>query len=103
MCPVTAGIMLFLSGGQAGDCTTLRESASDKRRKRMNPHRQRSRALVTAKLLLAASGFFAIWILRSMPWWFLAISFVTVSVFAADAVKGYVRERSADVPPEPMP
>lgn len=43
------------------------------------------------KLALAVIGFASIWVLRAFPWWFLAFSAFTVSLFAIEAIRNYRR------------
>jgi hypothetical protein len=48
---------------------------------------QRPRALQAVKLVVTAIGVASIWTQGYLPWWFVAVSCVSVSVLAWDAIR----------------
>lgn len=52
---------------------------------------RRTLLVLVGKLALTLIGFASIWALRAFPWWYLAFSALTVSVFAVDAIRSYRR------------
>ena len=59
---------------------------------------QSSPAFAIIKMALAALGVVSLWALRSLPWWFLALSSVSVSVLAINGAKSYRRAKSRGTP-----